>query len=191
MAINGLVGGNLQRARLASQFSLGDLARRSGLSKQTIAKVEAGDANPTIETLARLGDALKISVRELVTDALGDTRIATATDAEWRDAGTADVRELDRVRGSGYVTSNLMRLRTDRGPSRHESQGRGSLRHVFVVEGEVRVTVGNEELEVHAQDFVRFSAEREHTFASVSATALLHIVTTSPDQAMELSASPL
>lgn len=191
MVISGLVRGNLQRARLGSQYSLGDLAQRSGVSKQTITKVEAGDANPTIETLAQLADALKISVRELVSDAPDDTHIAKAADAEWRDAGTAKVRELDRVRGSGYVTSNLMRLNADRGPSRYEGQGRGSLRHVFVIEGQVRVQSGGEEIEACAQDFIRFSAERGHVFTCVGSAALLHIVTTSPDQAMELPPSAL
>ncbi len=185
MGISSLIGGNLQRARLANQFSLGDLARRSGLSKQTVAKLETGDTNPTIETLAQLADALKISVRELVTDAPDNTRIVKAVDADWRDAGAADARELDRVRGSGYVISNLLRLRAERGSSRHEGQGRGSLRHVFVIEGQVRVHAGREELEAHAHDFVRFSAEHEHVFTCVSTSALLHIVTTSPDQAME------
>jgi transcriptional regulator with XRE-family HTH domain len=50
-----LVARNVRRFRLERGFSIGDLARRSGLSKQTLSKLEMGNGNPTVDTLAAVG----------------------------------------------------------------------------------------------------------------------------------------
>ena len=54
---NALVARNVRRYRQERAVSIGELARRSGLSKQTLSKIEQGVGNPTVETLALLGTA--------------------------------------------------------------------------------------------------------------------------------------
>ena len=185
MVVSNLVGRNLSRIRVASNFTLGELARRSRVSKQTIAKIELGEGNPTIETLALLADALKVGVRDLVADTPDDLLLSSSADAEWQRVGTVAVRRLDRVRGTGYVTSNLLRLTASSGVSHHESQGRGSLRHVYVVDGAVIVGVGDRSLELSAGDFLRFPADHAHTFRGVYEESTIHVVTTSPQSTVE------
>ena len=63
-----LVARNVRRFRLERGFSIGDLARRSGLSKQTLSKLEMGNGNPTVDTLSAVGDALDVSLGRLVTE---------------------------------------------------------------------------------------------------------------------------
>lgn len=57
---NQLVARNVRRFRRERAMSLGELARRSGLAKQTLSKIEQGTGNPTVETLALLGAALDL-----------------------------------------------------------------------------------------------------------------------------------
>ena len=49
-------------ARALRGMSKTELARRSGISRQMIAVVEGGGANPTVDVLERLGDALGLQV---------------------------------------------------------------------------------------------------------------------------------
>ena len=52
------VARNVRRLRLASGTSLDGLAASSGVGRSTLARLEAGHANPTIETLFAIADAL-------------------------------------------------------------------------------------------------------------------------------------
>ena len=65
---NELVARNVRRFRRERAMSLGELARRSGLSKQTLSKIEQGCGNPTVDTLAQLGAALDLPARRLFTE---------------------------------------------------------------------------------------------------------------------------
>lgn len=55
--------------REARGLSLGALARAAGLSKTSLSSVEAGVANPSLETLWRLAEALGISLGMLLGEA--------------------------------------------------------------------------------------------------------------------------
>jgi transcriptional regulator with XRE-family HTH domain len=54
--------------REGRQWSQEELARASGLTQAQVATLEAGQANPTLRTLAKLADALSCGVRELFED---------------------------------------------------------------------------------------------------------------------------
>jgi transcriptional regulator with XRE-family HTH domain len=54
--------------REGRHWSQEELARASGLTQPQIATLEAGQANPTLRTLAKLATALSCTVRELFTD---------------------------------------------------------------------------------------------------------------------------
>jgi transcriptional regulator with XRE-family HTH domain len=58
----------LQQWRKRRDLSQRDLAKRSGVSHVTIAKIEAGRMSPTVATLEKLARALRIKVRELLDD---------------------------------------------------------------------------------------------------------------------------
>ena len=85
---------NLRRLRIAHQLSLSELARATGTSKATLSIIESGGANPTIDTLAALADALRVPLAELLeplpVPELRVVRAAKGSDAE---------RRLDTGRG--------------------------------------------------------------------------------------------
>ncbi|MDI5974602.1 helix-turn-helix domain-containing protein [Amycolatopsis magusensis] len=56
----------VRRQREARNQSLGDLARSTGLSKTSLARIEAGEGNPSLETLWRLGHAMGLSIGQLI-----------------------------------------------------------------------------------------------------------------------------
>ncbi|HYI80646.1 MAG TPA: XRE family transcriptional regulator [Thermoleophilaceae bacterium] len=57
---------NLRRLRVAAHLSLSELARATGISKATLSGIERGAGNPTVETLAALAGALRVSLGELL-----------------------------------------------------------------------------------------------------------------------------
>lgn len=60
------VGANLRRHRGAAGLSQAALAERSGVSRRTIIKLEAGEANISLSGLDRLAEALGVTFVDLV-----------------------------------------------------------------------------------------------------------------------------
>jgi transcriptional regulator with XRE-family HTH domain len=56
----------MRRHRAMHRQSLGDLSRLTGLSKTSLARLEAAEGNPSLETLWRIGHALGLSIGQLI-----------------------------------------------------------------------------------------------------------------------------
>lgn len=56
----------MRRHRELHRQSLGELSRLTGLSKTSLARLEAGDGNPSLETLWKLAQALGLSIGQLL-----------------------------------------------------------------------------------------------------------------------------
>jgi transcriptional regulator with XRE-family HTH domain len=178
-----LVALNVRRIREERGLSQGELARRAGLSKQTLSNVEAGEGNPTTETLLAVAGGLEVSASWLLTESETPSFIQRADAAIWEDAYNVQLRVLGQVYGAGDFRSSLMRL--TRGPATSSPATlpqlpTGALSHVYVITG--RVVVGSTRLpvEVARGDFVRFPVDVPHIYRSLTATALLHVVTSIP-----------
>jgi DNA-binding Xre family transcriptional regulator len=72
-----LLVGSLRKLREEGRLSLSDVARRSGMDKAMLSRLENGRvANPGIETISRYLDALDKVLEWRVADATARTRIA-------------------------------------------------------------------------------------------------------------------
>ena len=163
---------------------MGELGRRTGLSKQTISAIEHGLGNPTVDTLERLAVVLDVSTRALLAEMGTETLVLRSNAAMHVDQGAIRVRQLDQAFGSGYVTNAVLLLEANRGPSMHRPRGRGALRHCYVLEGRARIGVTGSPVMVGAGDFVRFPAETEHVFEAISPVSTLFVCTTAPQLSM-------
>ncbi|NYD39410.1 transcriptional regulator with XRE-family HTH domain [Actinomycetospora corticicola] len=78
------------------------LADRTGVSRAMIAKVEAGEAQPTAALLGRLSGALGLSLSQLVARAEGDGRVSRrAEQPTWTDPTSGYVRRAVSPRAGG------------------------------------------------------------------------------------------
>ncbi|SFI78349.1 MULTISPECIES: XRE family transcriptional regulator [Microbacterium] len=175
-----VVGRNIKRARQESGWSLGRLARESGLSKQTIAVLERGLGNPTVETIDALAAALKVSARALVSEIGSEVLLLRGDDVTWQDHQGFQLRNLDAAFGSGYVHNVILRLHADHGAARRLPASRGSLRHCYVVSGRARLGPETGPVIVGEGDFIRFPADTAHVFQSITPASVVFVCTTAP-----------
>lgn len=69
------LGKKLFESRRSHGYSLGDVARKSGLSKTHVWELERGSStNPTISVLSRLADVLNVSLHALAYAAADDLK---------------------------------------------------------------------------------------------------------------------
>ncbi|MGQ4618840.1 helix-turn-helix domain-containing protein [Nocardia sp. R7R-8] len=178
---NELVARNVRRYRQERGMSLGELARRSGLSKQTLSKIEQGMGNPTVETLALLGGALDVSARRLLTEWGTPVYVQRAAEGRWNEDADRSERLLDEVYGSGYVRTLILRLeRTGAQREIVEPHAPGTLHHLYVVTGKLRTGPVNDSVDLAGGDFVRFPGDIPHRYVCLSERVVAHMVTTVP-----------
>jgi len=178
---NDLVARNVRRFRLERAMSLGELARRSGLSKQTLSKIEQGTGNPTVETLSLLGSALDVPARRLLTEWGTPVYVQRRAEGEWSTAGNWSERLLDEVYGSGYVRTLVLRLERTAGPPEPvAAHTPGALHHLYVITGKLRTGPLTDPVELAAGDFARFPGDIPHRHVCLSDRVVAHLVTTLP-----------
>ena len=60
------LGENIKRIRTEKGMSQGDICRATGADRAYISNIESGNKNPTLETLAKIADALDVKIDELL-----------------------------------------------------------------------------------------------------------------------------
>ena len=55
-----IVAKNIRRLREESKLSMDELSKLSGVSKSMLAQIERGEENPTISTLWKLSNGMKV-----------------------------------------------------------------------------------------------------------------------------------
>jgi len=95
----------IRKERGARNWSLAELAERSGVSKAMISKIERGETSPTAALLGHLSGAFGITLSALLARAeAGQRRIARAVDQiTWEDPETGLRRTAISPPGSGII----------------------------------------------------------------------------------------
>jgi transcriptional regulator with XRE-family HTH domain len=81
--------------RAKKRLSQVELAKRSGVSRPTISRIEAGEGEPGIDVLERLADALGVKIADLFQDETSypaDDEIAAA--AKWKKGAGVNAFDL-------------------------------------------------------------------------------------------------
>ena len=103
-----VIAANLHRLRAARRMSLATLAARADVAKATLANLEQGRGNPTIETLWSLALGLGVAFSDLLDDRRETTTVVVRAQQGARVRGSTpggqlDLRLLDRIEHGGLV----------------------------------------------------------------------------------------
>jgi transcriptional regulator with XRE-family HTH domain len=170
----------VKQRREAASLSLRELAARSGISSSMISDIERGTKSPTIVTVVRLAQALGVSAAALIDgDAGPSARIRVLRRGEgaggehparWQSLGPASPgSRIDFVRFQ-------IPPATDLGSSAAHTAG--TVEHMHVAAGTVRVTVGDETAELAAGDSCSCRTDAPHGIENPdpSAEALIYLI---------------
>src|SRR5260370_11899816 len=90
-----VIAANLHRLRTARRMSLATLAARADVAKATLANLEQGRGNPTIETLWSLALGLGVAFSDLLEDRRETTTAVRPAPPAARGPGSTPGRKLD------------------------------------------------------------------------------------------------
>jgi transcriptional regulator with XRE-family HTH domain len=171
------VGAQIRRRREQRGMTGSELARRAGLSKATLSKLEAGLGNPTVETLDALAIALRIPLTDLLTrDTDPGPVFLPGTEIAEGEVG----RELLR-RISGGNSLEIWRLRM---PGNTELDGvphaTGTVEHLLVVSGRLTAGPSDAPRDLRPGDLLAFAGDAPHLYRTGAEPADVTVVIASP-----------
>ncbi|MFI6577837.1 helix-turn-helix domain-containing protein [Nocardiopsis sp. NPDC050513] len=176
---NELVARNVHMLREQRGLSLAGLARRAGIAKQTISKLELGTGNPTVDTLYALAQALEVPLTRLLSTQSQLVMVQRGDEARWNEEGAVSSRELDHIYGSGVIENYVLRVAAG-GERVFPPHPPGTLEHLYVISGRVQVGPADAPLELGEGDFARYPGDRTHVYRSLGGPCTLHLVASVP-----------
>ncbi|WP_037494169.1 helix-turn-helix domain-containing protein [Solirubrobacter soli] len=159
------VAENVRSLRLARGLSLNELAAASKTGKATLSRIEAGDANPTVETLYALADALGVPFGSLTATTGPQVEHIRAQDLA-TVTGAVHAKVLTQATGARLVEA--LDIVFPAGQVRHaNAHPKGVIEHILLTEGRLRAGPTGAEREMDAGDVLRFPGDVPHSYEAL------------------------
>jgi transcriptional regulator with XRE-family HTH domain len=157
----------LRRHRVAHRQSLGDLSRITGLSKSSLARLEAAEGNPSLETLWRIGRALGLSVGQLIEQpAHTPARILPADEGPIVESSFGMRGRLLQTNHGRHRTEVFELTLPPGARFQGDPHDAGTRELVYCVQGSISCGPANQPLELAAGDTGYFDGTMPHVYAA-------------------------
>ncbi len=160
-----VISENLKRVREEKKLSLDTVAKLSGVSKSMLGQIERCEVNPTVSTMWKIANGLKVSFSQLI--------YQVETNIELIDINSHEPLLEDEGRVKIYPTFSFDSTRRfeiyslefqTSGYLSTEPHLQGTQEFLTVFSGEVTVTVGEKSFVVNEGKAIRFKADEFHSY---------------------------
>ena len=162
------IGARVKRERRARQWTLDQLAEAAGVSRRAVVNVEQGAANPSVGTLLRISDALGIGLPALV-EPPGPRPVKVTRSGEGAVLWTGEGGGRG-VLVAGTDPPDVVELWdwTLEPGDRHDSEAHtpGTQELVQIQQGQVSITVGDQEIVLKTGDAIGFPGDVAHSYSN-------------------------
>lgn len=167
--IEQLVRARLRSLRHTLGLSLDELAARANLSASTVSRIETGKRTVSLDVLLPLAAALQVGL-----DALLD--VSTDDDVVIRPAPSGSGARTTWM--LGRATGNTIAVKIRLEPTGQAPEQRVHPGHdwFFVIEGRVRLLLGEREITVETGEAAEFATMTPHAFGAVDGPAELIMI---------------
>jgi transcriptional regulator with XRE-family HTH domain len=157
------IGAQLKAARLAARKSMAEVAEQSGLTKGFVSKLERDLANVSVASLIRLCEALDISVGSLFEASIGEV-VRRGARPPINFGGSRVQEYLLTPSGEKRVQAILSDIEPGGGSGDEPYSLPADVEFVFVLAGQLQITVAGEQITLEQGDAFTFPASTQHTF---------------------------
>jgi transcriptional regulator with XRE-family HTH domain len=163
------IAANVRALRAAGGLTLPDLAERTGLGRSTLAQLESGRANPSVETLWAIARALGVPFGRLVEAAAPAVRVVRAGQGVRLQLEESALRTRLLTTSPRRGSSELYVMEADPGQPRHaEAHGPGTVEHLFIARGALRAGPLGAPEDLAAGDLLTFAGDVPHVYEALT-----------------------
>ncbi len=171
MELSKIIGYNLKQLRTERNLSLGQLAEVSEISKAMLSDIEKGNGNPTINTIWKIANGLKVPYTKLMEGVDNKAKVTRKGDAP------VQIGESKSYRVHCYYPSTPTRNFEMFYVELDENSTNASIGHsekaqeyIYVIDGELVLLTENVEYVLNTGDSITFDSSIAHTYVNKGET---------------------
>lgn len=162
------IASNLKRIRKSKNLSLDMLAEQTGVSKSMLGQIERGESNPTVSTIGKIVEGLKVPFEQLIYKKADNIMMPPMEEAP-----------VYKEKEGAYSIHILLPFDVSRNFEIYQgsidpdavfeggSQGENTWEYLTVLKGEVQVIIEEESFQVPENASLYFACDREYCFRNV------------------------
>ena len=164
------IANNLVALRKKQNLSQQQLAKLAGMTRASIALIESGTSNPTLEALIKLSSCLKISIDELITPAKAECQFIKAADIPV-DRRSKNGVTLKKLLPDKIPATDMDELILESGAVLTGSPHIEGTREYFTcVKGQIKVAVLGQVYVLNKGDVLAFPGDKPHSYKNEGST---------------------
>jgi transcriptional regulator with XRE-family HTH domain len=164
-----IIAGNLKKYRETRNLSLEKVSQATGVSKSMLSQIENGNTNPSISTLLKIANGLRMSFTTLLKERKPPMLIVDNTHMEPIVAEDQKYRLYPLFPFESGKRFEIYYFEMEPGTHR-VSEGcfvEHAAEYIFVQQGLLKITVGENDSTVHADQSITFDASRQHEYTNM------------------------
>lgn len=165
--LNKILAQNLKALRDENRLSLDKVAKLTGVSKSMLGQIERGEANPTISTLWKIANGLKVSFTALINQPQPETQVIRKGDIDPLtecDGKFVNYPYFPFEEGRRF---EIYRIDVEEGGVlKAEPHPDGTYEFISVFDGQLTVAFGDEVYEIAEGEALKFRADRSHSYTN-------------------------
>lgn len=181
-SMNRIVAKNIRRLREERSLSMEELAKLSGVSKSMLAQVERGDGNPTLSTLWKLSNGMKIPFDALTVRPKEPYEIVKISEIQPLSEDNGRVKNYSLFPDDENRRFAVYYLELE--PESYwqsEPHLRGTTEFITVFEGTIEIEADSQRFLVASGESIRFMGDTVHSYRNAGEeTAVLHMILYNP-----------
>ena len=159
------VSRNLKEIRNRRSLSLDQLSGLTGVSKSMLRQIETGKSSPTISTIWKIANGLRLSFTALLAKQEPEVAIMAFTKAEPLTANQGGYRVYPMIPFDPEHSFEIYHVQIDPGVLYEGEPHEGSVEEfLFIEEGHLCIMIDNNHYEAGADHCIRFKANRPHRY---------------------------
>ncbi|MGE7949288.1 helix-turn-helix domain-containing protein [Lysinibacillus sp. NPDC093688] len=156
---------NLRMIREKEKLSLEKVSQLCGVSKTMIGQIERGESSPTLTTIWKIANGLKVSFTTLINNPQPDTEIIVREDVQMLSEDDGRYRVYPYFPFQEDSRFEIYTVEIEReGTLSAEAHKDGTEEFITVFGGELVIRVNEDEFHVKSGDSIRFKADRPHIY---------------------------
>ena len=159
---------NLKNIREDRNLSLDKLSEMTGVSKSMLRQIEIGQSNPTIATIWKIANGLRIPFTALLRDQPQDITLRAFKQDAPLMGETEGYRLYPLIAFDPERSFEAYYVEIEPGTVLDAEPHEGNAEeHIFVFEGEIRISLANRSFTVSRENFISFQADCVHRYQNV------------------------
>lgn len=158
----------LVRERQRTGLSLAEIARRAGIAKSTLSQLEAGNGNPSLETLWALCVALDIPFARLMEPQANTPQVIRFGEGLSVSAEMADYKAILLATCPPGARRDIYMLIAQPGEDRHSKpHTHGAVEHIIVTQGRALIGPTDAPVALNPGDYICYPGDQPHVFQAI------------------------